>query len=639
MHRRRNLRLGVALTCLCAPVLFFLALGAEEHRSRERAPGGRGERVIARGDCLFLERPEEFLEARRLRQERAGQITYRLAARLPGHDDPGPPAPRNLVDYHTYAKMQRDGIRPARLSSDAEFLRRATLDLTGRIPSADDVRAFLGNYSPDKRDRLVETLIGSPEFVDRWTMFFGDHLKNAILTNGSNRYYEGRNAFYQYIRDSVAANKPYDVFAREMLTAGGDSFTSGKVNYLAGMIAAMGPAQDTWDLMWVNTATQFLGVETYDCLFCHDGRGHLEQLNLWGARGTRMEAWKLSAFFSRTRLRRQRGEAGTNQPYLLDDRADGLYALNTTSGNRTPRQPLEGLSAVAPEYVLNPKGPAPVSAGFRETLAQAVTSDPQFARATVNYIWAELMGLGIVDPPSAFDLARQDPRNPPPEPWSVQPSHPELLEALALEFVNSGFDVRHVIRLIVNSATYQFSARYDGDWNETYAPYFARRLVRRLSAEEVHDAIVKATGVPARYTVRGFDQPIRWAMQLPDTNEPGRGGVFLNTFLRGNRDGLERSGEASILQNLAMLNDGFVIERLRASPESGANPNLARRLLAASLTERQIVEELFLTVLNRRPLWYEEAAAVAHFSGRSRQQAVEDLLWVLLNKVDFVYNY
>lgn len=593
-------------------------------------------REIARSDCNFLQKPQDFLEAQQARQALLEQMTYRVASSLPRADaGAGPVAPHNLVDVYTLAKMQRDGVAPARLTSDTEFLRRAYLDLTGRIPSSDAVRAFLADNAPDKRDKLVDALVGSPEYVDRWTMFYGDLLKNTIANSGGNRYYEGRNAFYSYIKQNIAQNTPYHKFMGQMISSTGSSFTDGQANYLVGFRATMGPAQDTYDLMWVNVSQAFLGIQTQDCLLCHNGRGHLDQLDLAGSRGIRSETWKLSAFFSRISMVLASGyPAGTDPPFQITERASGGYQLNTTSGNRVVRQPVDGVSTVMPQYIFNGQRP---SANFRDAMAQFLTSDPQFARAAVNYIWAEVMGMGIVDPPGTFDLARLDPRNPPPAPWSLQPSNPELLEALAQEFVNSGYDVQHIVKLIAKSTTYQLSSRYDGAWQDAYAPYFARHLTRRLSAEQVHDAVVKATNVPAAYKVQGWNDPVAWAMQLPDTSNPGV--AFLNTFGRGNRDTVPRSNDGTILQGLTMMNDSFVTSRVRAAAASSATPNLTRRLLASGMTNQQMVEEMFLTVLNRYPTSAEATAALNSFNGRDRTQATEDLVWALLNKVDFLYNY
>src|SRR5262245_28041298 len=202
--------------------------------------------------------------------------------------------------------MASADIESAPLASDAEFLRRVTLDLTGRIPSAADVDAFLADSDPSKRDLLVDALIGSPEFTDKWTMFFGDLLRVNAQAQNINREIPGRYAFYLYIKDAIASNKPYDQMAREMIAAEGDSFERGEVNWVVGNNVAMGPAQDTYDGHAVNLAGMFLGINAVDCLLCHDGRRHLDTVNLWGSSQTRLNMWGLSARSEERRV----GKAG-----------------------------------------------------------------------------------------------------------------------------------------------------------------------------------------------------------------------------------------------------------------------------------------------------------------------------------------
>src|SRR5439155_9242069 len=182
-----------------------------------------------------------------------------------------------------FAAMASAGIRSAPLTTDAEFLRRVYLDITGRIPSAAEVQEFLGDTNPNKRDAVIDTLIASPEFVDKWTMFFGDLFKNNANATNVNRFLPGRDAFYHYIYDSIAANKPYNEMARELIGATGDSFTNGAVNWTVGTTVAMGPAQDTYDGGAVQVASTFLGINAVDCLLCHNGARHLDTVNLWGS--------------------------------------------------------------------------------------------------------------------------------------------------------------------------------------------------------------------------------------------------------------------------------------------------------------------------------------------------------------------
>jgi hypothetical protein len=274
-------------------------------------------------------------------------------------------------------------------------------------------------------------------------------------------------------------------------------------------------------------------------------------------------------------------------------------------------------------------------------LGRFVTSDFQFARAAVNYVWAQFFGRGIVDPPNTFDPARLDPDNPPPAPWTLQPSNARLLNALAQRFIENGYSVRWLMREIANSDTYQLSSRYGGQWNPAWEGYFARKFVRRLWAEEIHDALAQSSGLVPSYNVAGFSTlgfpTVSWAMQLPDVVTVPGGAVttFLDNFLRGNRDDADRKPEGSVLQALSLMNDQLVAARLQAT---GAN---ASPLIAANLSkaDADLVNTVFLTVLSRYPSDAEKTTALASLKAGDRTQAVRDLVWSLYNKVDFVFNY
>jgi uncharacterized protein DUF1553 len=417
--------------------------------------------------------------------------------------------------------------------------------------------------------------------------------------------------------------------------------------------------QDIWDLQTANVAETFLGLSNLNCLLCHNGRGHLDQLNLWGSGTTRNQAWQLASFMSHTQTKRTRtGDSSKGAPQYYWSLKDDVrnftadYPLNTTTGNRPPRQPVGTETRVAPVYFFNGHQPSP-GENHRTALAREVTSDMQFARAAVNYVWAQFFGLGIVDPPNQFDPARLDPNHPPPAPWTLQPSNPQLLNALAQHFVDGGFNVKALMRDIANSEAYQLSSSYNGTWNPAWEPLFARKMVRRLWAEEIHDAVVQSSGIAPSYNVRGFSAAstvngttypgfghITWAMQLPDVVSvpDGTGPVsqFLDNFLRGNRDDQPRKSEGSILQALDLMNDKFVASRIHATGKGTAGGLLARNL---SLPNESLVNTLFLTVLSRFPTASEMSTSLASLQNGDRQKAAEDLLWSLYNKVDFVFNY
>lgn len=541
---------------------------------------------------------------------------------------------QTFIDFYIFSTLRERGIAPANLSSDAEFLRRITLDLTGRIPSPNEVTAFLSDKDPAKHSRAIDRLIDSPEWVDRWTFWFGDLLKNNVRSTQVVRFNEGRNAFNKFIRDSLTANKPYNKLVADLITATGDSFENGAVNFNVGGIMTMGPPQDTYDKQWVQTATTFLGLKNFDCLLCHNGAGHLHAVNLWGSQVTRAQAWGMAAFFSRSRI--TRFVRDPNNSFVLQDVNTGSYNLNTNSGNRPVRVPLAGQSAtVIPTYLFSGRR-AGNSENYRQVLAQELTSDIQFARATVNYIWAHFFGIGIVDPPDAFDLARLDPQNPPPEPWTLQPSHPELLDELARFFIAQNYNLKTLMREIANSRAYQLSSRYEGNWSPAHTRLLARHLVRRLDSEELLDALVKSSGVPNNMRVAGFTDPIPWAMQLPDTQTPGGAvGAFLNTFLRGDRDENPRRKDLSVTQSLDLMNDPLVLQRVRASTANG----LLARLLAAPMSDSEFVDALYLNVLSRYPSAAEKTKATTLLLSGNRRAQAEDLLWSLYNKVDFIFNY
>ncbi|MEW6731223.1 MAG: DUF1553 domain-containing protein [Acidobacteriota bacterium] len=642
-------QLAVGLFLMALVVHSTIPTAAEGPYNWEKTAQGQGEEKPAanRGDCDFLNNPNLFGNPRaRIRELSAA--TELMVARMPATTVSAAPIPRkNYIDEEIFSKMERDAVAPAPLASDAEFIRRVTLDLTGRIPTAEQVRLFLADTTPDKRDRLINSLISTPEFVDRWTMWMGDLLQNNAFALNVQRYFQGRNAFHATIRQAIEQNTPYNQFVATLITSNGSNFQNGATNYIVGATTPMGPPQDTLDTAVVQMGKRFLGIDTFDCLLCHDGRGHTNALNLWATSTKRSDAWGMSAFFAHTDIRRN---LVSRDPFIIESNVQDTmareYLLNTNSGNRTPRQPVEGGSSVVrPRYIFTGEMPSP-GENYRTALVRFLTNDRQFARATVNYLWEEFFGLGIVDPPTGFDLARLDPKNPPPAPWTIQPSHPELLEKLADDFIASNYDLRHIMSVIVQSNAYQLSSRYPGEWKEDFTTYFARKLVRRLDAEEIHDAIARATGIMGNYQVYGLSYNIQWAMQLPDTMEPvgyyrqppppeaSLARVFLNTFGRGDRDDLVRSSTPSIQQGLTMMNSPFVNLRVRASATNGT----VARLLSSVSDDRQLVEELFFTVLSRQASKSELEQALTMLKG-NRTQGAEDLMWVLINKIDFLYNY
>ncbi len=619
-------------------------------------------------ECVyFMGEPERFMDQRVLQTLRPGR-GYRLSAltaEVTGLMSYVPPDsrtytfdqnnPSGSIDSYIFGAMKANNIAPAPKTTDWEFIRRVTLDLTGRIPTPERVFAFVGDTSPNKRANLVNELIASPQWVDKWTMFYGDLFQNTVVksTTGVNRYLQGRNAFYQWIKDSLTNNKPYNQMASELITAPAavSNYDDGRVNYLVGGYANGGPSQDIMDQMTANTFDTFLGVTHVNCLLCHNGRGHLDQLSLWGSQTTRYQAWQLASFLSRTQAVQTR-YGTTNQNYwTLADNVNFKvdYALNTTTGNRPARvaptgcKPGQACYYVPPQYIFNGNAPQ-AGENYRAALARNITGDFQFARAAVNYVWAYFFGQGIVDPPDTFDPMRLDPKNPPPAPWTLQPTNPALLNALAQHFIDSGYNLKSLMSEIANSDAYQLSSQYPGQWDPAWQPYFARKYVRRLWAEEIRDAVAQSSGLMPSLTVTGFtDQGFAnptYAMQLPDVTNvntsDGNADALMNSFLRGNRDDQPRKQDGSILQALSLMNNPFLEARILPTGTNAA-PLIARSLAYPSNTDT--INTLYMTILSRFPTAGEMTKAQASLATGTRAQAVQDLAWALYNKVDFIFNY
>ena len=542
----------------------------------------------------------------------------------------------NIIDGEIFGKMKKDLVPAATVSSDTEFLRRVTLDLTGAIPDPAAVQSFLADTSADKRVRLIDHLLSTEGFTDRWTMWFGDLVQNVQQSSSSREYPQGRNTYYAYIRDSIRGGKAYDQMVREILAAKGDSFVNGGADYWVRQIQPNGPIQDTYDNLAAHSGEKFLGMPM-QCISCHNGFNHLELVNTYLKGKNRADFWGNAAFFARTRS--QRGTTDPANPNIvslaIEDMAAGNYNLNTTSGNKTPRTLLNGSPVVAPAFLLTGEGPRPGEA-WRDAYGRILTAHPQFARATVNYIWKEMFGLGIVEPVNNFDLARLDPATLAAG-ASLQPTHPALLRDLATQFAASGYNLRWLLKTIAMSNAYQLSSHFTAaPWNESWTPYFARHLPQRLPAEQLLDAITKATSVPVSFTVSGLGM-VNQAIKLPDTLESRNTtyGRFLDDFGRGNRDDDPRSNDGSISQALSLMNNATVL--VNRVHKATANSTVAKTLLA-STDPAAITDTLYLSTLSRYPTAAEKTKAVAFLKVGTLSQRTEDLQWVLLNSVEFLFN-
>jgi len=618
-----------ALRISAVTLLVLLAIGVSS-RAGETDP---------RAECSF--NPHAFRSAAMIFHElsvRAEIVvptttSSRRHVAIPPVQPPLTFTPKNFIDDEIFGKMVKDNVRWTSASSDEEFLRRVTLDLTGAIPDADTVKAFVADDSPGKREAMIDKLLASDGFTDRWTMWLGDHVQNVQAATNRSVQFGERNAYYHYLHDAIAARKPYDRIVRELVSGAGNSESNGAAVFADRQMQNNGPPQDTYDNLSAFTGDRFLGLPLV-CLSCHNGFGHLELVNSAMARKTRNDFWRNAAFFARTYASAFSGTANGSIPstVTMADGTQGEYKLNTTSGNKTPRQPQNGVAIADPAFFLTGETPPPGEVR-RQAYARMLTAHPQFARATVNYIWKEIFGAGIVEPADSFDLARQDPASLAPG-AALQPTHPQLLTKLAQSFIAGNYDLRALIRTIVVSNAYQLSSRYTpGDWSEAWAPYYARHYPRRLMAEEILDAIQKSTGVAASLAVNGAS-PVSRAMMLPDPTEGGAFAEFLNNFERGNRDDEPRNSDSSIVQALALLNDRVVTDRV----SSANSASLVARLIQQSTDPAAIAEGLYLNTLSRYPTPNEKAQAMEHLKSGELARKTEDLQFALINKLEFLFN-
>jgi len=541
----------------------------------------------------------------------------------------------NFVDTDVFAKMTTDGILPTTLSGDEEFLRRITLDLTGQIPDSAAVTAFVADTTPDKRTKKIDELLASDAFVDRWTMWFGDLVQNVQVASNSREYYVGRNAYYSWIKTAIKNGEPYDQMVREALSGKGDSFALGTPNYYVRQLQPNGPLQDTLDNLATHSGERFLGMPLL-CVSCHNGFNHLESVNTYLASKKRADLWSMSAFFAHTRAQPMSGDP--NNPnirkFMVDDTAPtGTYQLNTTSGNKVARCSLDPQTlkciqptgVASPAFILTGETPRP-GEPLRDAYGRMLTAHEQFARAAVNYLWQEMFGLAIIEPANNIDLNKLD----------TQASNAKLLEDLKQSFISSGYNFRGLLRTIAVSSTYQLSSVYTpGGWNEAWTPYNARHYPHRLSAEELLDALGKATSVPPSFNVQGIGTVTK-AIALPDTTEAARNsfGRLLDEFGRGNRDDVMRSNDSSISQALSLMNDTIVTTRVK---KATANSTVSK-VLASTTDPGSIADQLYLATLSRKPTATERQTAINYLKSGTLQQKTEDLQFALLNSLEFLFD-
>ncbi|HYM11785.1 MAG TPA: DUF1549 and DUF1553 domain-containing protein [Bryobacterales bacterium] len=498
----------------------------------------------------------------------------------------------NYIDRLIDGKLKRLKIQPSGLVDDAGFLRRVMLDLTGQTPTPEQVRAFLADQNPQKRSRLIDQLIGSPAFVDHWTVKWADLLQNNRKYLGEKGAYE----FQEWIRESFEANKPYDRMVRELLTSRGSSYDNPAANFFR----VTRDAKPTME----KTTQVFLGVRMV-CTQCHD-----HPFERW----TQNQYYQMAAFFSPVGIR-PGYEVG--EEIVYDQR--GGYDMKHPKNGRV----------VDPAFIVPASfgsDKIPADGRRRDALAAWITSkdNPFFAKSTVNRVWSYFFGRGIIEP--VDDIRASNP-----------PSNPALLDAMTKDFIDHNFDLRRVMRAIANSRTYQSSIATN-EWNAMDVDNFSHAMPRRLSAEQLMDALALATGIRPAFPEVPVDTN---AEQLPDPHV-GKDG-FLDLFGRPARESsceCERRSELSLPQALNLVNGTTISDAVADSTGRVVKAVLSGR------ADRDVVEEIYLASLSRLPNAAELGQALHYLAAgagstgaRGRTARAQDLMWALVNSKAFLYNY
>jgi hypothetical protein len=492
----------------------------------------------------------------------------------------------SYIDQLIDAKLQKLKIQPSPLTDDASFLRRVTLDLTGALPTPEDIRAFLADPTPQrlKRSRRIDKLIASPAYADQWTVKWGDLLQSSRKFLGE----KGTYGFREWIHSSISANKPYDKMVRELLTSRGSSYDDPAANYFR----TTREPKPTME----KTTQVFLGVRMV-CAQCHD-----HPFEKW----TQNQYYQMSAFFSTVGLR-PGYEVG--EEIIYDQRAD--YEMKHPKDSRI----------MAPEFLIASATPVkiPSDQRRRDALAEWLVSkqNPFFAKAIANRIWSYFFGKGIIDP--VDDIRASNP-----------PINPQLLEALTKDLTDHNFDLQHLMRTIVNSRAYQASF-VPNEWNAGDTENFSHAMPRRLSSEQLMDAVELAAGARPNFPEVPEDTN---ASQLPDPHV-GKDG-FLDLFGRPNRESAcecERRSDFSLPQALNLVN-GTTISDAVADPKGRV-----AKMVVAGKSDTAILEDLYLATLSRLPTKAESDNGLKYLAGGARATRAQDLLWALLNSKGFLYSY
>ncbi len=487
------------------------------------------------------------------------------------------------IDELVNNKLQRMKLLPSGLCTDAEFLRRISLDLTGLPPTPEAARAFVADSrdSRIKREEKIDELLSGPEFIDHWTLKWSD----LLLNNRKFVTEKGVWSFRNWIRKSIAENKPYDQFVYEIITASGSTFENPAANYYR-------IAREPREVM-ENMTQVFIGTR-FQCNQCHD-----HPFERW----TQQQYYELSAYF-----------AGVNR---VKGPVAGEEIIVASTAAKPVTHPTTG-EKIEPAFPFSHASVDESIPDSRERLARwlIASENPYFAKSLVNRYWSYFFGRGIIDP--VDDIRASNPA-----------SNPELLAWMTEEFIQSGFDLKELIRSIAMSHTYQRSFRTN-EWNQDDDVNFSHAMPRRLTAEQLYDAVITATGAPPK--IAGAPAGFR-ATQLPD---PTLDVAFLDMFGRPPRESpceCERSSAVSLSQTLNLINGPTIADAI-IHPQG----RIAKLAKAEADTDT-FIQEIYLAVISRLPTEDEAKSSREYFEQvGDPSEAAQDLMWALINSPAFLFN-
>ena len=503
--------------------------------------------------------------------------------------------PRNFIDERVKEKLHELNLPPSQRCTDAEFLRRAFLDTIGVLPTADETRAFLADKKADKRDHLIDALLQRPEFVDYWSYKWCD----LFLVNSDKLPVQPMWSYYQWIRRNVELNTPWDAMVRDLLTATGSTLENGAGNFFT--------LHDEPTKLAETISVAFLGM-SINCAKCHNHP---------------MEKWTNDQYFAFanlfSRVRSKNGAVADERVIFSATEGDIVQPL---SGKAQPPTPLDA----KPVSLASPEDRRIVAANWLTS-----PQNPYFARSITNRVWKNYFATGLVE--SVDDLRMTNPA-----------SNEKLLSEAAAYLAKNHFDLKSLMRAVLQSETYQRSSVVLPQ-NKTDTRFYASYYPRRLIAEVALDAVSAVTAVPTSFNMDkrnanrgvGASYPMGYrALQLPDTNTIS---YFLSSFGRPDRVqtcDCERTNEPSMAQALHIANGDTLNTKL------AAKDNRVDKLLASGKPDAQMVEEIYLSSLSRAPTSKEKSGVLkilAEAKGDEKRKALEDVFWGVMSSREFLFNH